>query len=41
MSQPPPASTLDRPITSAKKSRTFSASGENTMACMPLIMRGS
>ena len=37
MSQPPPASTGDRPSTSPKNARTCSASGENTIACMPVI----
>src|SRR5712691_11234150 len=37
MSQPPPASADDSPSTSPKNVRTFSASGENTIACMPLI----
>jgi hypothetical protein len=38
MSQPPPASADGRPRTSAKNARTFSASGENTIACIPVIM---
>src|SRR6266567_8965911 len=37
MSQPPPASADERPSTSPKNARTFSASGENTIACMPVI----
>jgi hypothetical protein len=37
ISQPPPASAEDMPSTSAKNARTFSASGENTMACIPVI----
>src|SRR2546430_8456130 len=37
MSQPPPASTDRMPSTSAKNARTFSASGENTIACIPVI----
>jgi hypothetical protein len=37
MSQPPPASADGMPRTSAKKARTFSASGENTMAWIPVI----
>ena len=37
MSQPPPASTDAMPTTSAKNARTFSASGENTIACIPVI----
>src|SRR6266567_326720 len=37
MSQPPPASADDSPSTSPKNVRTFSASGENTIACMPVI----
>src|SRR5689334_19055998 len=37
MSQPPPASTDGMPSTSAKNARTFSASGENTIACIPVI----
>ena len=37
MSQPPPASTDGMPTTSAKNARSFSASGENTIACIPVI----
>src|SRR5215470_10297006 len=37
MSQPPPASTDRMPSTSAKNARTFSAAGENTIACIPVI----
>src|SRR5215510_8944701 len=37
MSQPPPASTDRMPSTSAKNARTFSAAGENTTACIPVI----
>jgi hypothetical protein len=37
MSQPPPASTDGIPNMSAKNARTFSASGENTIACIPVI----
>ena len=33
----PPASTDDRPSTSRKNARTCSASGEKTIACMPVI----
>jgi hypothetical protein len=32
-----PASTEGMPTTSAKNARTFSASGENTIACIPVI----
>src|SRR5260370_89718 len=41
MSQPPPASTERRFTTSAKNARTFAASGEKTIACMPVIMVSS
>jgi hypothetical protein len=37
ISQPPPASTDGMPSTSAENVRTFSASAENTMACIPVI----
>jgi hypothetical protein len=37
ISQPPPASAEGRPSTSAKNARTFSAYGENTIACVPVI----
>src|SRR5215472_3644982 len=37
MIQPPPASTDGIPSTSAKNARTFSACGENTIACIPVI----
>src|SRR5262249_61739212 len=38
MSQPPPASTERRPSTPAKNPRTLAASGEKTIACIPVIM---
>jgi hypothetical protein len=37
ISQPPPASTDGMPSTSPKSARTFSACGENTIACIPVI----